>query len=178
MMQRFQAAGIVVCGGALGMLSLAAFVTGCQMDRERLNAPPQGATERPHELQEPFAAMSDNALLEDMSMSAVHFVPRQAELNGTGVRRLKRMAPLLKVYGGKVYYTGFQDSRDLVQRRMEQIEEYLLAEGVEDETFEVVLGQAGGDGMDASEAIAIRHGSRYGQQSAGSGACTGTLGGQ
>ena len=178
MMQRFQAAGIVVCGVALGMLALAAFGTGCQMDTERLNAPPQGASERPSELQDPFAAMTDNALLEDMSMSASHFVPRQAELNGTGVRRLKRMAPLLMVHGGKVHYTGFQDSRDLVRRRIEQIKDFLLAEGVEDQTFEVLLGHAGGEGMDAAEAIAARQGSRYGQQSAGSGSCPSTLGGQ
>jgi hypothetical protein len=152
----------VACAVSGGLLALSLWVTGCQANVERLNAPPQGASERPSELQDPFLTMTDNAILEDMSVSAGHFVPRQFELNGTGARRLKRMAPLLKVYGGEVHYTGFRDSDQLVQQRIEQIREFLLAEGVESDSFEVVLAMAGGEGMDADEAIEARKSSRQG----------------
>jgi hypothetical protein len=150
---------------------------GCQTHPQRLNAPPQGATHYSHELQEPMMTMTDNALLADMSVAPVHFVPSQPELNGTGARRLKRMANILKVYGGKVHYTGYGEPEDLTSQRIDKIREYLLAEGIEGETFEVAQGLAGGRGMAATEAIAIREGSRYcpEEDSSGSSCSAGAL---
>ena len=165
----------VACAVSGGLLVLSLLAAGCQENVQRLNAPPQGAAERPSELQDPFLTMTDNAILADMAVSAGHFVPRQFELNGTGARKLKRMAPLLKVYGGTVHYTGFRDSDQLVQQRVEQIRDFLLAEGVEGDSFEVVLAMAGGEGMDASEAIDVRNSSRHGASTCGAGTSPDTV---
>lgn len=134
---------------------------GCQSPPERLNAPPQGHSGRPHELQDPFVHMTDNALLEDMSISAVHFVPHCSELNALGVRRMKRYAEILKIYGGTVRYDGLEDAEALAKGRMEQIQGYLVAQGVDSDAMEVVRAAAGGKGMDSNEAILIRVASRF-----------------
>jgi hypothetical protein len=103
-----------------------------------------------------YVYMSDNALLEDMSISAEHFVPRRDELNATGARRLNRMAKLLKVYGGTVFYAGVEDEEPMAEKRMQVIKDYLLAHGADAEEFSVERGLPGGDGMRASESIAVR----------------------
>ena len=133
---------------------------GCQNPPERLNAPPQGHSGRPNELQDPFVHMMDNALLEDMSVSAVHFVPHGSELNSLGVRRMKRYAEILKIYGGTLRYDGIEDAEALAKGRMEQIEGFLVAQGVDPDAMEIVRAVAGGAGMDATEAIQIRAASR------------------
>jgi len=135
--------------------------TGCQSPPERLNSPPQGHSERPNDLQDPFVHMTDSALLEDMSVSAVHFIPHGTELNALGVRRLKRYADILKIYGGTLRYDGLEDTDALAKGRMEQIEGYLVAQGVDGGAMEIVRSAAGGPGMDASEAIKVRAGSRF-----------------
>ena len=135
--------------------------TGCQRPPDRLNAPPQGHSERPNELQDPYVHMTDNAMLEDMSMSAVHFVPHCSELNALGVRRLKRYADILKIYGGTLRYDGMEDAEALAKGRMKQIEGYLVAQGVDPDAMEVVSAMAGGAGMDANEAILVRAASNF-----------------
>jgi len=151
---------------------------GCSNPPERLNAPPQGHTERPNKLQEPFVYMTDNAMLADMSMSAVHFVPHQAELNANGIRRLKRYAQILKLYGGTLRYDGVSDAAGLVQGRMEQVKEFLLAQGLERDRVEVKRALAGSEGMNASEAIAVREATNFKppDQTSGGGATPSTGG--
>ena len=129
---------------------------GCQQPHERLNSPPQGHTDRQAALQESFVYMSDNALLADMSMSSVHFVPHQSELNSLGARRLNRLAQILKIYGGTVRYDGTTDDSKLASDRIAQIKEYLLARGLEADRMEIKRAMAGGEGMNAQEAILIR----------------------
>jgi len=134
---------------------------GCQPDRSRLNAPPQGHTSRPHELQDDYVSMVDNAMLADMSMSPVHFVPHSVELNALGVRRLKRYASLMKVYGGKLCYDGADDTEEMADGRIGRIGEFLVAAGVPANSFTVERGLAGGAGMDAKEASRIREATRF-----------------
>lgn len=126
----------------------------------RANAPPQGECPNQHPCQENYVRMADNALLDDMSMSAVHFVPRSDELNALGVRRLIRMAKLLKTYGGSVFYDGTEPNRELRQDRAERIEAFLAASGLDANQFAVEQGPAGGRGLDASEAVDIREATR------------------
>jgi hypothetical protein len=151
----------LVCAGILLM--------GCQDPSPRSNAPPQGVSANPHELGENYVHMVDNALLADMSMSEVHFVPHAHELNALGVRRLNRLAQILKIYGGTVNYDGTEPDRDLRQERVERIEEYLLASGVGADTFEVQQDVAGSDGMDAIEAVAVRRATRVQEEEVGAG---------
>lgn len=141
---------------AFCFLTAGALLGGCSEPAKRLNAPPQGATAHPHEMQENYVPMTDNALLADMSMSPVHFVPHQPELNGNGVRRLTRYASILKTYGGTLHYDGLDDAEPLANARMARMEEFLTAAGLERDRFTVALGVAGGSGMRATEAIAAR----------------------
>jgi len=129
---------------------------GCAEKAGRLNAPPQGSTEQPSDLQDNYIAMTDNALLADMSVSTVHFVPHTSELNGSGVRRLKRYASIMKVYGGTLNYDGAERDESLVTCRIQRVKDYLIAEGLEAGCFDVQRGMAGGSGMPASEAIEVR----------------------
>lgn len=122
----------------------------------RLNAPPQGSSENPSILQDGYISMTDNALLEDMSMSSVHFVPNTAELNALGARRLNRYTEILKIYGGTLRYDGLDDSDEMVKRRLEQIKSMLTANGVGADKFEVVQAMSGGPGMRATEALVAR----------------------
>jgi hypothetical protein len=138
---------VVLAAGALG------WAGGCAEPSKRLNAPPQGASQRPAELQETFVPMTDNELLSDMSMSSIHFVPHQAELNSTGVRRLTRYAEILKCYGGTLKYDGVEE-QELMKPRLARLEDFLACSGVPKDKFKVEAGLAGGTGGRADEAIA------------------------
>ncbi len=147
---------------AMGAMIAAAVVAlaGCEGPAKRLNAPPQGHTDYPNEeMQAHYTPMVDNAMLSDMSMSAVHFVPHQAELNANGIRRLQRYSEILKVYGGTLRYDGVRDDASLAQDRIRRIEEYLASAGLNQGQFKVERGMAGGAGINADEAMIIRAGS-------------------
>ena len=127
---------------------------------DQLNSPPQGTAPTSSRLQENYIAMTDNEMLNDASMSSIHFVPRTAELNSLGVRRLTRISEILKVYGGTVYYDGTDPERDLRKDRVEKIRSFLASCGLDASRFNVEQGFAGGAGMSASESIAIREATR------------------
>jgi len=168
-------------GGLMASLvpvSLLLMTGGCANPApSRLNAPPQGQSQNQHPMQEDYVYMTDNALLEDMSISEVHFVPRTAELNALGVRRLIRMTKLLKTYGGTVFYDGSEPDKELRQSRTERIEGFLAASGLEPDQFTVEQGVAGGRGMDAPEAIDIREATRGPSANVAAGSTGGQSGG-
>lgn len=137
-------------------------VLGCSDPAQRLNSPPQGHTDADsqHEMQEHYISMNDNALLSEMSMSPVHFVSQSDELNSLGVRRLRRYAELLSIYGGTLHYDG-SESEEMVEGRISRIESFLLAMGLNDTQFSVDHGMAGGEGMRASEAMLVRESTSF-----------------
>ncbi len=135
----------------------------------RSNAPPQGFTENRNDLHEHYLRMTDNEMLNDMNMSSVHFVPESAELNALGVRRLRRCASILGVYGGKIRYDGIDGGEEMTRARMETMEKFLAASGLKREQFSVEAGAARGAGMDAGEAALIRETTRFQPDSASSG---------
>ncbi|GMU20822.1 MAG: hypothetical protein AMXMBFR13_09180 [Phycisphaerae bacterium] len=142
------------------MAAIAALVTtciGCTEPPERLNAPPQGKTERPNVMQDQYIYMHDNAMVTEMSMSPAHFVPHSSELNSLGARRLCRYADMFKECGGgTLHYDGFDDPETLGHDRREQIKAFLVSAGVAPGTFEVEPGLAGGRMLRADEAGKIR----------------------
>jgi hypothetical protein len=140
------------------VLSATVLLAGCETPPDRLNAPPQGQTDRPSELQDNYVRMVDNALLNERSMSPAHFVSGSAELNSLGVRRLKRYATLLGVYGGELNYDGVEDKPELIEQRVYQIEQFLAAAGVGPDFVSVGVGPAGGRGMHAYESEEARRG--------------------
>jgi hypothetical protein len=141
----------------LAFVVVCLLVAGCgQPAAERLNAPPQGATEYPSPMQQDLTYMVDNAMLADMTVVDFHFVPHTAELNGLGARRLNRYAELITFTGGTLHYDTAEHDELLVQQRLEAIEQYLVEAGLDMSNITVKLGPAGGRGMLARDAIEIR----------------------
>jgi hypothetical protein len=136
------------------MLSLFAASTACNRDLT--------ATQMQHaKMDETMAAprahlvyMADNALLHDMSVADLHFVPHTHELSGTGIARLDRMAVLLDTYGGTVRYETFSTDARFVQARLDHVREYIATTGCDMGRVEVKAMLSGGRGMSAEKAIA------------------------
>lgn len=128
----------------------------CQQTTPRLNAPPHGTAEYTSDLQISYEHMIDNALLTDMTISDVHFVPQRSMLSSLGQQRLARIAGLMKVYGGVLRFNTRESDRELIDRRAEAIMAYLADEGV-DTTRDVLRRDLpAGRGIDASQAILIK----------------------
>lgn len=160
------------------LAGLTGSMVGCDVTGlRRLNAPPQGTPVHPAEAvvsrQQPFMTMTDNALLSEMAVFDVHFVPHTAELNGLGERRLARYASLLKHYGGTLRFDSTVDDEDLVNQRMAQVREFLTIAGVEEENLDVVRGIPGGEGMLAVEAADVAEVLRGPQPLGGGGGAAG-----
>lgn len=135
-------------------LSLFAIMTACnrditttQMQHTRMDTMMGGS--RAH-----LTYMVDNALLHDMSIAEIHFVPHTRELSGTGIARLDRMALMLDTYGGTVRYETVVTDEAFVQKRLDHVHEYLATTGCDMSRVEVKAMMSGGRGMSAVKALA------------------------
>ena len=135
---------------------LCAICAGCNSPSPRLNAPPHGVPEATSDMQGTYVYMVDNALLSDMCISDVHFVPHRAMLNTLGEQRLSRLASLMEVYGGEVRFSTNLEDDDLIGRRTETILEFLAEAGVDTTADTVRRDLPGGEGMAAREVILIK----------------------
>jgi hypothetical protein len=97
--------------------------------------------------------MVDNAMLYDMSVGDVHFVPHSAQVNSLGARRLNRYAELLQGIGGTVHYDGGPGDDPLTQSRVATIRDYLATAGLDMKSVTVEAGVSRGRGARASDAI-------------------------
>jgi len=137
----------------------------------RLNAPPHGAGAPASGLAAQYAHMVDNALLEDMTIGDVHFVPHRAALNSLGEERLARLASLLETYGGTIRFNTDLTDEELIGQRVEQVRTFLRQAGVETARSLLKRDMPGGHGLPAGEAILIRaRGSGTGKQKKEAGA--------
>lgn len=134
------------------LLSLCA----CNNPSPRLNAPPHGQPTETVDSQGTFVYMADNALLADMSMSDMHFLPHRAGLTTLGEQRLGRMASLMEAYGGTIRFSTNLEDKELVDARTRTIVDFLRECGVSVTSETVTQDAPGGDGMAAAEAILIR----------------------
>ena len=107
------------------------------------------------EPREHFTNMADNAMLHDMSVADIHFVPHTAELSGTGAARLNRMATLLDAYGGTVRYETYLTDEPLVKQRLDHVREYLALTGCDMGRVDIKAMISGGRGLTASKAIMV-----------------------
>ena len=116
-----------------------------------------------------FTYMRDNAVLRDMSVADIHFIPHSAELSGVGEVRLSRMARLLNTYGGTVRYETLADNEAMIKQRLAHVREYLALSGCNMERVEITTGMAGGRGMPGDEAVGkfLRGTSKNKQSSSG-----------
>jgi hypothetical protein len=101
-----------------------------------------------------YAYHNDQGIVHDMSIADIHFVPHSADLSGTGVARLERLAELLADAGGTVYYDTAMADRELVDRRLETAHAFLAECRAGRHEVAVALGAAGGPGMGFREAVA------------------------
>jgi hypothetical protein len=104
--------------------------------------------------------MTDSAILADMSVADIHFVPHGGELSSLGQCRLDRYVPMLKRYGGKLRYDSQITDNALITARMASLREFLEVAGVDPNEVRVVIDLPGGRGMDADEAIAATEASK------------------
>ncbi len=128
---------------------------GCDMPGvERLHAPPQGHGSTPNlSAQQRYSTMVDNAMLAEMSVSDIHFIPNTAQLNSLGARRLERYAVLLAGYGGTPRFDSALEDEEIGEQRMQHVHEFLTAAGLRSEQIEVRRDIPGGTGMKATEAV-------------------------
>ncbi|MGB2985919.1 MAG: hypothetical protein WBE26_08550 [Phycisphaerae bacterium] len=97
--------------------------------------------------------MIDNAILRDMSVADIHFIPHTGELSGIGEARLNRMATLLDTYGGTVRYETLEDDEALIEQRLGHVREYLELTGCNMGRVEVAAMMSGGRGLPGDEAV-------------------------
>ncbi len=138
------------------IVALALIAAGCESPGPRLNAPPHGEAVEVSNLRDQYDHMTDNALLADMSVNDVHFMPHRALLNSLGEERLTRMAALIEMYGGSVRFNAAERDEKLVAARTSAIVEFLREQGVDVTADQIVGDLPGGRGMEASQAITIR----------------------
>jgi hypothetical protein len=142
--------GIVVFG-----IVLAVGLCGCQKPTARLNAPPHGYSEEANPLQDEYEQMIDNALLADMTLSDIHFMPDRPMLSTHGEERLSRLAALLERYGGTIRFSTNADDK-LVAARTERVMDYLTELGVDTTAQVMTRDLPASRGMDAAQAILIK----------------------
>lgn len=131
---------------------------GCQQPKphQRLNTPPQGESPHKSKHQASYKAMNDNALLADMAMYELHFMPHQSQLTRAGETRVKRYAELLKDSGGTLAYESQQEDRKLNAARLDAIRRCLAEAGVKDKKIDVKVGMGGATGTDPAQAMIAR----------------------
>lgn len=129
---------------------------GCQSSSARLNSPPHGVAESVHDMQGTFSYMTDNALLADMSVSDMHFLPHRALLSTVGQQRLSRLTQLINAYGGTIRFNSNLADGSLIDKRLSTIVEYLAELGLDTSSEIVTRDIRGGSGLDASEVILIK----------------------
>lgn len=131
---------------------------GCNQPDSRMNAPPHGMAENVHEMQGTYTYMADNAMLADMSISDMHFLPHRAQLSSTGEQRVARLAELMRAYGGTLRLSSNRAKDDgLLQQRAAAVRARLAECGLDTTQELLVQDMPGGSGMDATQAILIRN---------------------
>lgn len=140
-----------VAAGCVGLLCL-----GCSEPTKRLNAPPHGAADEVSDLQAPLEYQVDNALLADMSVSDVHFLPHRAALSSLGEQRVNRLISLLREYGGAIRLSSDLEDAELLAARTAIVMERLTSAGIDTSKEVLREDMPGGRGMSAAEVVLIR----------------------
>ena len=106
-------------------------------------------------MEERYDAMTDNAMLHDMAIAEIHFVPHRAELNTLGEERLERYALLLSDYGGTLSFQSSTTDEQFNEARIDSITRFLAETGIAQERIVAQLGLRKSKGMGAEEAIRV-----------------------
>ncbi len=101
-------------------------------------------------------AMVDNAMLQDMSLGDILFVPHSTELNSLGEQRLQRYADLLRPHGGTLYLEATSTDEQFNQARIQSITNFLASAGIAEDRIATEVGLRAGRGIAAVEAIQVK----------------------
>ena len=129
---------------------------GCEGPSKRLNVPPQGLTAEPSALQGFFTPAVDNAMLHDMCVADIHFVPHTAEINGLGEWRLEDYCRLLKDRGGIIHLETASTDDELNEARIQSVHDFFASAGLGGANVTVKLGLPRGRPLDGVDAIRIK----------------------
>lgn len=142
-------------GLLLSMSALSTLQIGCEDFRARQD-PLTGQAIDPGALHRYYRPMAMNAVMHDMSVADIHFVPHTSELNGLGVIRLADLAFILDRFGGTVRYETFEKDRYRISARLASVERHLTELGIDMTNVKVASLISGGRGMLARDAIAAK----------------------
>ncbi len=106
-------------------------------------------------MEERLTAMGDNAMLHDMAMAEIHFVPHTSELNTLGEQRLERYARLLSDSGGTLSLESPTTDKEFNEARIASITRFLAESGIAQERIIAQAGLRKSKGMGAEEAIKV-----------------------
>lgn len=140
----------------LAGVAVSLWVTGCNAPGGRFAEPVRDESCKAADLQGTFAYMTDNALLADMTVGDMHFLPGRALLNDLGVQRLRRLASLMEAYGGSVRFNTALTDEELIARRIDVVLDFLAQAGVDTTRQVLSRDMPGGRGMDAPQALLIK----------------------
>jgi len=143
-------------------------VVGCQKPQTATQIQLARMDESKRTFGKQFDQMVDNAILRDMSVADIHFIPHTNELSGIGVARLDRLARLLQVYGGTVRYETLIVDEKLIEQRLDHVKEYLSLAGCDMDRVDFAPMMSGGRGLPGGKAVeVINRGTAPGSQGAG-----------
>ncbi len=129
---------------------------GCTTPDSRPDASPSRRVVETSDLRGTFTYMTDNALLADMTVNDLHFLPHRALLNDLGRRRLGRLASLMEAYAGTIRLNTASSDEELIEQRLATVTDFLSEAGIDTEQEVVRCDMPGGKGMPAAEAILIK----------------------
>ncbi|MCG3136435.1 MAG: hypothetical protein HJJLKODD_00268 [Phycisphaerae bacterium] len=141
--------------GVLGIFVLIIAAAGCNAQNEGMMAAQELSSEATVNQQAFRDAQVDNAMLNDMAIADIHFLPHSSELNSLGEQRLLRYVELLGDRGGQLNLETQSNDEVFNKARMEKAAEFLATAGVDRERMQVMIGTRQGSGMRATEAIEI-----------------------
>ena len=131
----------------------ATYIVGCTYTYNKLDPePPMARRAKDSECDDYFDFQADNAILTSMAVADIHFVPYRAELNSLGRSHVTAIASYLDRYGGEVKLESQQADTVVTQQRLENVREFLVAQGLDPEQLTIATGLAAGRGQDAEEA--------------------------
>src|SRR5262249_26066548 len=136
--------------------ALVLLAAGCNEPRPRLNAPPHGEPTSTADSQGTLVYMNDSALLANMTICDMHFLPHRSELSQVGLERVSRMALLIQAYGGTIRYNTDETDESLLTKRTDTVMQFLREAGITTSSETITRDLSGGKGMAATEAILIK----------------------
>lgn len=137
-------------------LMVTVVLVGCASPSPRLNAPPHGNAQDDSTLRGMYVYMADNAILSDMTVSDLHFVPNRPMLNSLGQERVQRLAGLIDAYGGVIHFNSDATDAALLKDRTQAILTCLAEAGVDARPELVRADMPADSGMNATEVLLIR----------------------